>query len=318
MLLRFCPACGKEQPQADAVKFCPFCGENLANLSATIKAPVEPVAAQVKTAAEVASCYDQFVTELQTQGLDEVEFRRQAAEMFAKLKAQVPSRPDHVAQMALSADRPTPVLADDEPYSVVLKSCGNKERLTKRLSEVLRRSPVATRMAVDMVPCVIIYKGKAKDIQAATAIFDEENLPYAVIKGDFAIGAALEMRIPGFTNLDDAVQLMLRKVPAALWLGEQISLVIPEVELADEPGTLVVGDVGLYLLNEPVSGRPPEWRIIPYSHLAEVNLEDNREGTLELVYKQYGLEEQLLIDDDRKFEQLYRHIQQALSHEATG
>ena len=262
MLLRFCPACGNELPQGYAVKFCPSCGENLDNLSVPTKSTAQPVADHVKTAADVASCYDQFVTELRDKGLEEAEIRRQAAEMFTKLKAQLPSRPDPVAQRALSAAGPVTV-ETDEPYSVVLKSSGNKERLTRRLSEVLRRSTLATRMAVDMVPCVIIYKGKVNDIKAATNIFDEENLPYAVIKGDFSVGAALEIRIPGFTSLDDSVQHMLRKVPPALWLGEQISMVIPEVELAGVAGTLVVGDVGLYLLNEPVSGRPPEWRIIP-------------------------------------------------------
>ncbi|MEN6565365.1 MAG: zinc ribbon domain-containing protein [Veillonellales bacterium] len=205
----------------------------------------------------------------------------------------------------------TEILAE-KYYTVVLKSCGNKERLAKRLSEVLRRGLTATRMAVDMVPCVIMYKSKACDIESVVRILEDENLYYTVIRGNFDFSVSIENIIPGFLDLDEQLQLTLRNTPAALWLGEQVRLVVPEVLAEDRLGSLVVTDRSLYVFPDSAGERRTEWFTIPYAHLAEVVNHREQSGELELIYKEYNREEWLRIDNGEQLEKVYEQIRRGL------
>lgn len=319
MLLRFCPSCGGKLPQISAIKYCSFCGENLASLTAagSVAGPApaggdEPGAGKADAFADAAHRYDEFIADLRQKGLDEAEIRRQAAEMFAKLKEHMPApsaKRKFVPQVPARPD------LSDGHFTVVLKSCHDKERLTRRLSEVLRRGLAATRLAVEMVPGIIIYKSPQQDIQPALAIFEDEQLHYSVLKGDFSADTPVEKVIPGFAGLDSGLQVMLRNTPGTLWLGERPCLVVPEVETEDWPGMLVATDRGLYIFNRSFTGRRPEWRIIPYSQLAEVIFHGGQDGELELRYKEIGREEWLQIADTQQLEQVYEHILHSLEQE---
>jgi hypothetical protein len=272
-------------------------------------------AGQVKTFADVALRYDRFIAELRAQGLDEAEIRRQAADMFARLKEQLPTRPTAFAVRQTAAGGLSTAAPAEDYYSVVLKSSGDKERLTKRLSAVLRRGLTATRMAVDMVPGIIIYKSKESDIQAAVAIFEEERLHYSILKGDFATEVPVEKLIPGFAAMDSGLQLVFRDTPAALWLGERVCLVVGEMELEGEPATLAATDRGLYIFGGFVAGQRPQWRIIPYSRLADAVRHSGRHGALELVYHEPGREEWLRIADEALLDRVHEHIRLALGRD---
>jgi len=277
---------------------------------------VEAAAAgTVQTLADVARIYDHFLADLRMQGLDEAEIRRQAADMFARLKAQLPTRPAAFGARQIAPGGPQNIEQVDDHYSVVLKSSGDKERLTRRLSAVLRRGLTATRMAVDLAPSIIIYKSKESDIQAAVTIFEDERLHYSVLKGDFASDTPVEKVIPGYAGLDGGLQQIFRNTPAALWLGEQLCLVVPKIEMEDEPGTLVATDQGLYIVGRGAAGQRPEWRIIPYSRLTEVVLHDGRHGALELVYNEPGRVEWLYIADPQQLDQVYAHACRALGQD---
>lgn len=321
MLLCFCPSCGGRLPQVAAVKYCTFCGENLAAFGAPGPVASEPAGAPTagagsrgQSTADIANSYDRFVADLRSQGLDEAEVRRQAAALFARLKAELPAR----GNKRLVLGRAEPVRDGDrsgDHYSVVFKSTGDSERLTRRLSEVLRRGLTATRMAVDMVPCIIMYKSKLADIQAAVSIFEDERLHYTVLKGDFATGTPVEEVIPGFSGLNSEVKRLLRNVPGALWLGEKVQLVVPEAEVEGETGVLVATDQGLYSFTGSPGGQHGEWRIIPYSHLTEVILHEDGGGALECINKRYSREAWLRIADETHLGQLYDHIRLALARQ---
>lgn len=326
MQLRFCPSCGGNLPQVSTIKYCPYCGENLARLTVAEPGPAESAAAPAadpagkdgaedkgKTLADVALTYDRFIADLRSQGLDEAEIRRQAAGLFAGLKGQLPVRPAVFAAGRSTAGEKQPaVLQAGNHYSVVLKSSGDKERLTRRLSEVLRRSLTATRMAVEMVPGIIIYKSKESDIQAALAILEEEQLHYSVLKGDFATDVPVEKLVPGFFALAGEVQQLLRNTSPSLWLGERVYVVAPKIEVEDEPATLAVTDQALYIFRGFMAEPRPQWRIIPYSRLEEVVLHGGRRGGLELVYKESVPDTWLNIADETVLDEVYEHIRLAL------
>jgi len=202
----------------------------------------------------------------------------------------------------------------DNYYSVVLKSSSDKGRLTRRLSKVLQRSVVATRMAVEMVPCVVLYKNKIENIKQVIEIFEAEHLHYLVLKGDFNTAVQIEKVIPGFFQLDNDLQYMLSKLPEKLWLGENVRVVVSEAELDEEFGTLVVTDLGLYFFSEDQSERRQGWRIVPYYSLAKAVLWGDVSMSIELVYHEGANETWLRIDNVQQLKVVHDHIRQVLKH----
>lgn len=304
-MLRYCPACGGRLP-ATPVRFCPACGQNLA---AFITAET-PTAADLPATTYAAALrrYDHFIADLQAQNLDPTEIRRQAADMFAKLKAQFPTRPHRPSFVTHMVAEEPPV----ELFSIVLKNCTDRERLAGRLSQVLRRSQVAIRMAVDMVPCVIVYKSKEADVQAAAQVLDSENLYYTVIKGDYAAEPKLEEVIPGFSVLDGDLRQICRSAPAALWLGEAVRMVVPAADAAGVAGALVVSDRALFFGVGSKGAEPADWLILPFARLADVVMHDERRA-LELAQRDGARSAWLQIADDGQRDAVYDFVRQTVA-----
>lgn len=304
-MLRFCPACGARLP-ATPVKYCPACGESLAAFMTT----EPPVAADLPATTYVAALrrYDQYIADLQAQNLDPAEIRRQAADMFAKLKAQFPARPHRPAFVI----RPLVEEPPAELFSIVLKNCADRERLAGRLSQVLCRSRVAIRMAVDMVPCIIVFKSKQDDIQAAVRILDSENLYYTVIKGDFAAEPPLEEIIPGYAALSADLQLACRSAPAALWLGETVRMVVPATNMAGASVAVAVTDRALFIAAFTGSAEPSDWRILPFTRLASVIGRDDRQA-LEFIQRDGGRQEWLQLADSDLRDRVCDHVRRILA-----
>lgn len=304
MQLRFCPACGNKLPETGKIRFCPACGEKLEPVFASAAVGEPPMTGEAPASlAEIQS----VLTNCQKVELDKDEIHQQTQPLFDRFKEQ----PDHprLTRAVLPAEpvrQPEPV--DGADYSVVLKTNGNKEQVSRRLSQVLRRSLTATRMAVELVPCILVYKSKAGDIEAVRRVLEEENLHYVVIKGEVAAVSA-EQKIPKFTRLAGQVQQRLRQCPAALWLGEEIRTVVCDSSLEDSFGLLVVTDRGLYFFPNAPAG---QWLTIPFSQLSEVVMHKEPDSELELVYKAYNREEWLHINNAEQLEQVYEQIRQGL------
>lgn len=212
---------------------------------------------------------------------------------------------------AVDDSQSVPESQSDDYYSIVLKTCGNKERLVKRLSKVLSRSLAATQLAVDLVPCVILYKSKEAAAQAVSDILEEEQLHYAVIKGDFEFVTPYNETDPLLVTLDDEFRQLLGSMPAGLWLGEKIEVIIPVVEHQGNFGMLVATERALYLISKAYSDQP--WHIIPFIRLADVVLANGRYGEIDLIYKQYGCDEFLRIDNGEHLSRLYEYLKAALA-----
>lgn len=324
-MLQFCPACGDRLPQASAIKFCPGCGQNLADFLLPEGSPLSPVPEvpacdsniseeyPVKNYADALRYYDEFIAERQRQGLDQETIRRQANEFFSRLKQQLPQR-SAVTVRKVNPGKPCGMLPD-QVYSVVLKSVGsNKEQLIQRLSQVLRRSQTAVRMAVDLAPGIVVYKSHKNEVQAVLEVLQAEQLYFAVVPGDFAASVPVEKLIIQFETLDNETRQLLRSVPPGFWLGETLQLVA-EVERDGELDVLVVTNQALCLFSRRVAaGRHPKAYIIPYSQLAEVLMhQDGTDGELELVYREYGREDWLRFDSEVQLVKVYQYIKTVLS-----
>ncbi|CUH95949.1 hypothetical protein P22_2037 [Propionispora sp. 2/2-37] len=325
-MLQFCPVCGEKLPQAGTVKFCPGCGQKLADflvpeaplLSSLPEVPRcdSDIAHQypVKNYADALRYYDEFIAERQRQGLDQETIRRQAGEFFSRLKQQLPQRSAMTVRKA-KAVRPCGLLPD-QVYSIVLKSVGsNKERLIQRLSRVLRRSRTAVRMAVDLVPGIIVYKSYKAEVQAVLGVLQEEQLYFTLIPGEFAADVRIESLVFQFETLDHEARQLLRRVPQGFWLGETIQLVASEIEREGELDILVVTGQALYLFGRRLAaGQQPEAYIIPYSQLAEILMhQDGGDGELELVYKEYGREDWLRFDSEVQLMKVYQYVKTILA-----
>ncbi|WP_312520994.1 zinc ribbon domain-containing protein [Anaerospora sp.] len=203
-----------------------------------------------------------------------------------------------------------------EQFSVVLKSIRNKDRLAGRLSQVLKRTAIATRMAVDLAPCLILYKSKAEDVKSAVAIFEEEGSAYTVINGDFETTTPVKQLIAGYHQLDRESQLLLEATPAALWLGEEFRLIIPDVGLENERGLLVITGRNLcFIASQAGKSR---WNITPYSQIAEIiEKQDGSGGFVEVIYREFGREDAFFIADELLFRQVCDELRNAIEQIAS-
>ncbi|SHJ28017.1 hypothetical protein [Propionispora hippei] len=307
-MMRFCPACGGRLPQGEGIRFCVHCGQKLAGLipegDEFLAAAAEPVVGVVlPSVADDTTLADAAPRRLPVQPGRAVRPRRIAV-------VDKPAGPV-ITENRRAAPAAGPGTTAEQ-YSVVLKTIADKERLIGRLSQVLNRGTTATRMAVELVPGVIVYKNSAADIRPVLDILNGEGLYYTVIRGDFDMKLSLHERIPDFARLDGALQQLLAQVPAGLWLGETVQLVCDEVLWENGSHVLVVTDQALYMINQPELDQPPAWRIIPYTQLANVALHAEDEE-LECLFKEYGREECLHIQDQADLIQVYRYLSQVLA-----
>lgn len=308
-MMRFCPACGGRLPQVEGTRFCVHCGQKLAGLMQEGDELLPVAAEPVKGIARPS------VPEQTSLAVAAPANRTVQSERHKRFKRTVPvDKPagTKVASPVSSGVKPAGKETAEEQYSVVLKTIADKERLIERLSRVLSRGVTATRMAVELVPGVIVYKNSAADIRPVLDILNGEGLYYTVIQGDFDMKLSLHERIPDFARLDGALQQLLAQVPAGLWLGETVRFVCDEVVWENSSHVLAVTDQALYLISLPAAGEPPAWRIIPFAQLANVALHAEDEE-LECLFKEYGREACLQIADRTDLTEVYRYLSQVLA-----
>lgn len=325
MTYQYCPSCGGQLPAGGMANFCPHCGIKLSqpdDTAAVLYAQAESTAilewetANVSTMADVMACCDRFITEQISKGLSEEAVRILAGDLFRLLKNKLPSRkekPRPILNPVVQAVHKQMTGSEEGRLSVVLKACTDKERLAGRLRDVLRRGATATRMAVEMAPCVILYKSKADDARSAIAIFEDEGSAYAVITGDFEPNVPVERLIKGYHNLDPNAQMLLSATPPTLWLGEDIRAIFSDVELDHEEGLLIITGQNLCFLSRPVHAGRTQWLIVPYSRIGEIIDHPNTGGgVIEVVYNQFGREDLFRFYDQESFLQAYEEIGRAM------
>ena len=236
-VVRFCPACGKEVPQGVSAKFCLFCGSRLPVMDGAVS-PAQPAPAPAEEQRELQ--------------------RRQFREELEELRSAA------AIEVVTLAAPPTEAAAY---YSVIIKKVVDPLRLTQALLPYLARGERAIRLAVEMAPTVLIYKGRKAEVERILPVLAAERACYTVVKGDFERETPARRVLPGFLMLPLEVQEVLARMPAGLWLGEHAAAVLSEGWLEDEAGCLVVTDLHLYFLLNARSDAGEDYRIWPLANI---------------------------------------------------
>lgn len=231
----FCPACGRQLPPDIPAKYCLFCGACL---------PVLPGA------------YCETKKEKPTKEMRLPQPDKQEDEMLP------------IVEVA----RVQPIAAPTETAasycSVIIKKVIDPVRLTEALMPYLARGEKAIRLAMDMAPTVLIYKGKKAEVQRVLPVLAAEKACYTIVEGDFERETSARRVLPGFLMLQPCVQATLARAPSGLWMGESAAAVLPSVCFEKTSGCLVVTNLHLYFLPDSPKDVGEIYRMWPLTDIA--------------------------------------------------
>lgn len=167
-------------------------------------------------------------------------------------------------------------------YSIIIKGCSRRENLVSRLETVLTRGRLAIKMALDQMPAVIIYKGKADTILPVLQAFSDEKAAITVIPDGVPPTLALYKMYPALLELSPELQLLLVDVSPKLWLGETIHIIVPATFLGED-GALVITSHAVYFIDRPDGDKECRILIIPYSQMTATS-NPSQDNSLSISY----------------------------------
>ena len=132
----------------------------------------------------------------------------------------------------------------EDIYTLALKGCENKEALVECLNQVLTRGEAAIRLAVAAMPSVLLYKANKEAVDTVIFALKDAEAAYAVIEGTFDYSSFYKSS--HFTSLDSASRAVLKSVPKAMWLGENIRFISEDMFLEGKRGYGVFSDNSLF------------------------------------------------------------------------
>jgi predicted RNA-binding Zn-ribbon protein involved in translation (DUF1610 family) len=225
-----------------AFRFCPFCGEDLPQEHNYKFCPV---------------CGGDFTRRKDIKKLQPQNPERQNETVHAESK-------NHKAMYELC-----------EQYSVVLKDSVNRQALSDHLRQVLTRSVLAIRMAVDNIPSVIIYKGKIEDMENVMTVFVAEMAGLSIIAGDYAPALPIDRLFSNFSVLPAKTRSLLETIPANMWLGDHYTLVFLAQYHSTE-GIVAPSDQNIYYFSFDMKQNSKSWMVISFYVIRQVRREDKR------------------------------------------
>ncbi|TWH46633.1 hypothetical protein [Sporomusa sp. KB1] len=151
-------------------------------------------------------------------------------------------------------------------YSVIIKGCYNQENLERSLEKILLRGRLAIKMALNTMPCVIIYKGNVDTIIPIFKALITEYAAITILADGVPPTLPIAKKYRDFSHISPELQALLVDVPENLWLGEAIHRIIP-ASFLDETGALVVSSHAIYFIDKPAGNTKCRWLIIPYEQL---------------------------------------------------
>jgi len=171
----------------------------------------------------------------------------------------------------------------DENYTVILKSCPEKDLMFIKLTEILRRDSFAIRLAVQLIPSVLMYKSKLSEILPVLQICRAEGAVFSVVRGDFSLKVVFPDKV--LEELSLVERNLVSVSPPALWLGEVIYFAVGKVVSKGKQGILVLSDHHLYFISD--DQQKFAYAIIPLETIVSVE-QDERKKLTTLAVKQQG------------------------------
>lgn len=279
--IRYCPFCGKPfTVQLNNIRFCPFCGENL---KAIHELPVEETA--INSADAGARSMEQH---------DKAFFVDQPPKASNKLERA------KVLQRNRSFDAGF--------YSLVLKDCStDRQILAKKLQEILLRSPRAIQLALENIPCVMIYKGKAETVLQALTVFQDAGAAAILCTEDMNPHVQINEVYVDFYKLPTDLQIFMKAVPHRLWMGENIAGIYPVVTRETGSGALAVGEHALYFV-----GKQYDWLVVAYHQIQGMYV---AQEAIEIEYHGGENTELFYFDNTDRLEEVFAQLQKAIERE---
>lgn len=280
--LRYCPFCGNAfAVQLSSIRFCSFCGENLAAL---------PGLTSEKT-------IDGYATAGGNPG-KQVDGTSVKQEFLAD-QDQRESNMDGCITAAQTA-----ISLENNVYSLVLKYCFiDRQVLVRKLQTILLRSSRAIQLALESVPCVILYKEKAEKLLNVLAVCQETGAAAILFANEVNVEPHINEIYRGFAKLPDDLQIFLQSFPHKLWIGENIAGVYTVQTQDKGSGALVVGEHALYFV-----GRQYDWLVVSYLQVQAVY---ESSDALEIEYQGGQPAEVFYFSDKHSLEQAFAQLRQA-------
>jgi hypothetical protein len=247
---KYCPFCGEEMPQNNMMKFCPFCGKEFPQHNSEEQENNHKKTIAVENV--VASSRENTVT----RDKDEIDIDDKYFTGFLK----------QIGRYTFC--------------SIMLKHAIDTRKLVRNLDKVLLRGVFAIRLAVDNMPCIILYKNKGEDVVNLVKIFMEDQASISVIPGDFNDNVTVEQIFPMFAALAPHMQQIIKKVPVKLWIGDKPLGVFPIIYRDNNAGIFAITDKNLYIIVN--NNSEYQSLAISYTLLSKVKIEDR---SLQFIYK---------------------------------
>lgn len=189
-------------------------------------------------------------------------------------------------------------------YSVVLKYCSpDRKAVVKKLQAILLRGSRAIQLALENVPCVLIYKERADKVLKVLTICRDAGAAAVLFAPDMQLNASINTIYRDFHKLPKDTQIFLQSFPHKLWIGENITGVYTVLTQDKGKGLLVVGEHALYFL-----GRQYDWLAVSYHQLQGIYLTHE---ALEIEYLGSEATELFYSDDNHYLEAAFAQLQNA-------
>ncbi len=213
-----CPVCEAVLPELEGMQYCPYCGVLLIQKQ------------------EEALQEDLPVEESASEDLPDMAAMKKSLQ-----QAQLAAREKYKALLSGAGVK---MNQPEDIYTLVLKSCDNKEVLIECLVQVLTRGETAIRMAVSGMPAVLLYKASREAIEQVAGVLRDVDAVYAVVEGEFDYSSLYKS--PYFVRLSEEGRSALKNVPKTMWLGENIKFASDSISLEEEAGYSVFTDNALF------------------------------------------------------------------------
>lgn len=290
---QYCPSCGEKLALPELFRFCPQCGKKLANKEHKHKKKLKKIK-KIKTAMEdgVHSVSKVTAVNLPTERhKTSSKISNENSKFYEKnatpqTNVTVPSTASELVDPLLN-NRDIERLAflpalPDGIYTVILKFCPDKERLFIRLTEILQRDSFAIRLAVELIPTVLMYKNKLAEILPVIQVCRGAGALCSIVSGDVTSTANFPQAV--LAELSGSEQEMITNSPPILWLGETIYFAVGKVMSNGKQGLLILSNHHLYFVFTGKKGF--EYAMIPLETVVSAESAERKKFTTLIVRQQ--------------------------------
>lgn len=287
---QYCPFCGGELACSEAFHFCPHCGKKLQKSERKHKKKLK----KLKNTREDGA---HSVTEAATVNLP-TERRQQLGQPNnenSTLEEQLTTQQINVAVVSSAGELADPLLSDSSTegmaclpalpegfYTVILKSCPDKERLFSKLTEILRRDSFAIRLAVELIPTVLMYKSKLAEVLSVMRVCHDAGALCSIVSGDLISTVSFPQAV--LAELSVSEQDLIKKSPPNLWLGETIHFAVGKVMSKGKQGLLILSNHHLYFVT--TDNQKFAYDMLPLETVVSVERAERKKLTILVVRQQ--------------------------------